>query len=189
MSSRLSRPFRKYLEGRNFDPEHIQELWKIQTLGITTHLKWRIWIPIYHHAQLVSWTTRAIGLEARGPRYITAPPKHETIHHKELLYGEDFCRHAIIVCEGPLDAWRIGPGAVATFGTSVTPAQILKISKYPMRAICFDAEPEARKRARALRDQLLSFPGVTLRVELESGLDAADMNEKEVKTLRKEILG
>jgi hypothetical protein len=102
---------------------------------------------------------------------------------KDLLYGEDYCRDAIVVTEGPTDAWRIGPGAVATFGLAYSRAQVLRISRYPLRVICFDSEPEAQRQARRMRDELTAFPGETVIVRLDSK-DAASAKPKEVRQLR-----
>jgi DNA primase len=136
----------------------------------------------------VSWTTRSISYSDRVTRYVSAALDEEKIFHKELLYGEDFARHAVIVNEGILDAWRIGPGAVATFGSGYSQEQLERIAKYPTRAICFDNEPEAQKRARKLSNDLSALPGETYNVLLDKK-DAADESKENIKRLRQEILG
>ena len=178
---------KRYLKSRNFNTDEIKKLWQIKTIALAARLKWRIWIPVYYQTKLVTWTTRSIGEKSQGPRYISAKPEHESIPLKHLLYGEDYCRHGIIIHEGPTDVWRTGPGAVATFGVSVSSEQILKIIQHPIRAICFDSDKDAQKRARTLADKLSIYPGETLNVELDKG-DPATMNEKQVKQLRKKIL-
>lgn len=131
---------------------------------------------------MVSWTTRTIG---NGVRYLSARPEEEKLNHRHLLYGEDLVPgHAIIVHEGPADVWRTGPGAVATFGTGFQRSQILKLSRYPTRVVCFDNEPAAQEMADKLCDLLVPFPGRTINVRLESGKDAADCDEEEIEQLR-----
>ena len=176
-----------YLETRGFNWREIERVWKIKGIGISNRLSWRIWIPIHHHGEIVSWTTRSISHNPKIARYISASETEELLPHKQLLYGEDFARHAIIVNEGPINAWRIGPGAVATFGVGYSIEQLERMSKYPIRAICFDNELEAQKRARKLVNDLSVFPGETYNIELDAK-DAAEESNKNIKRLRKEIL-
>ncbi len=175
--------FKRYLKKRKYNTKQMVRLWKIQQLGVRGgHLSWRLFIPIHFHGHVVSWTTRSVS--NAGVRYISASPKQELLPHKDLLYGEDYCRHACIVCEGPLDVWRMGPGAVATFGTSLSTAQVRKIAKYPIRAICYDQEPTAQRQARKLADSLSMFPGDTYNIQLDSA-DPGEASFEEVKNLRK----
>lgn len=179
---------KKYIEEhRRFDCEEMQHLWKIQGIGVASRLSWRIWIPIHYHGEVVSWTTRSISHDPDIARYISASEDEESMPHKELLYGEDFARHAVIVQEGIFDAWRIGPGAVATFGLGYSEKQVERISKYSIRAICFDNEREAQRRARKLADDLSVFPGETFNVVLDKK-DADEESRENIKRLRKEIL-
>jgi hypothetical protein len=176
-----------YLENRGFDWEEIERVWKIWGISIASRLSWRIWIPIHYHGEIVSWTTRSISYNPKVTRYVSAGENEEAMPHKDLLYGEDFARHAIIVNEGPFNAWRIGPGAVATFGSGYSIKQLERIAKYPVRAICFDNEPEAQKRARKLVNDLSVFPGETYNVILDKK-DAADESKENISRLRREIL-
>ena len=178
---------KKYLHGRGFKWRELERLWKIRGIGIASRLAWRIWIPIHYHGEVVSWTTRSISSNPRITRYVSAGEDEEAMPHKELLYGEDLARHAIIVNEGPFNAWRIGPGAVATFGSGYSIEQLERMAKYPTRAICFDNEPEAQKRARKLVNDLSVFPGDTYNVVLDRK-DAAEESRENIDRLRKEVL-
>lgn len=172
---------RKYLKDRRFDPDELAEVWGLQGLGIAPRLQWRIFIPIVHRNQTVSWTTRSL-LE-KGKRYITASVEEEAISHKDLLFGMDYCQHACVVVEGPFDVFRVGPGAVATAGTAFTTAQVAKISKFPVRVVCFDNEPAAQQTADNLCEQLAVLPGATYKFELSSK-DPAVATKGELKELR-----
>lgn len=182
-----------YLRGRGFDPAALAQLWGIQGLGwdgrreCGSALRWRVWIPIHYRGKVVSWTTRSIAPDAHL-RYVSAELDEEAMPHKELLYGEDYARHAIIIHEGPVDAWRVGPGAVATCGTAYSAAQVARMTRYPVRAVCFDNEPSAQARARQLCDKLMAFPGETMNVVLDAH-DAAEAEEAEITHLRRHVLG
>lgn len=178
-----------YLRGRGYDPATVARLWGAKGIGQTNHLSWRIFIPIMHHGQPVSWTTRSIKPHEKQ-RYISAPAEKEALSHKSILYGADYARHAIIIHEGPLDVWATGPGAVATCGTAYTEAQVLAMSKYSVRVVCFDAEPVAQKRARVLADMLSGIGNrPTYNVVLETGKDTGEADPAEVAELRKTYLG
>lgn len=177
---------RNYLEGRQFDPDELKQLWGLQGIGIASRCAWSIFIPIHYHGRMVSWTTRKIG--DQSAKYINAKPEEESMPAAELLYGEDYCRHAVCVVEGPADVWRIGPGAVATLGTSFSRDQVLRLAQYPIRAVCFDAGYEAQQRASRLCDQLMGFPGETTNIELEAD-DPGSASQKEINALRAMVFG
>jgi len=174
---------KQYIESRGFFWEEIRKLWDVRGIGIANRLSWRIFIPIFYHRKMVSWTTRSISNSSKVTRYISASTKEESIPHKSLLYGEDFAQQYIIITEGPFDVWRIGPGAVATLGTGYSAEQIIRMTRYPKRVICFDTEKEAQKRAKKLWDDLSVFPGETYNIQLDAK-DPASAKAKEIKQLR-----
>jgi hypothetical protein len=176
-----------YLRGRGFDPGQLAQLWGVRGIGVATRLAWRLWVPFVLHGKAVSWTTRKVSEKSGAPRYVSASPDEEEVDHKRLLLGEDFCRHAVVVCEGPLDAMRVGPGAVAVCGTAYSRAQVNRLAEYPVRAVCFDSEPAAQARAKRLCDELGVYPGRTVRVELDAE-DPASAPESEILALRKAFL-
>lgn len=176
---------KKYLKERGFNWRKIERLWQVKGIGIASRLAWRIFIPVHYQGEVVSWATRAIS--DLTLRYISASEEEESIPHKELLYGEDFAHLTIIVVEGFFDVWRIGPGAVCTFGSGYSSEQMKKIAKYPTRVICFDNEPEAQKRAKRLANELSVLPGETYNVTLDSKDPAVEPYEN-ILRLRKEFL-
>jgi len=185
--SPLGKPHCRYLKRRGYDPGEITRLWSVQGIGLASKLSWRLFIPIHKDGQVVSWTTRALG--DKTVRYINAKPEEEALPAKTVLYGADYVRHVMIICEGPTDVWRIGPGAVATMGMVYSRVQMLEMTKCLCRVICFDNEPDAQSRARRLARELQGFPGETVVVEIESGEDVADADQEEIEELRSLYLG
>ena len=173
-----------YLSSRGFDPEGLSLLWKVRGISISSRgLSWRLFIPIYLDRELVSWTTRSLVDKEGVQRYISAPTTDESLPIKHTLYGLDLARSTVIVCEGPIDCWRIGPGAVATFGTAYTREQVGLIARFPKRVICFDNESRAQTQAWKLASELSALPGETLHVCLDAK-DPGDASDEEIMELR-----
>jgi hypothetical protein len=181
----LQTPHKRYLRERGFDPHELVKLWGVKGIGRAAKLAWRVFIPVIWRGATVSWTARSIQKEPIV-RYANAEKHQERIPMKSVLYGADYVRHGIIVHEGPTDAWRTGPGAVATMGVAYTKEQHMLMAKYPKRIICFDSSPDAQRRAKKLCNILSLFDGETIRVELDAD-DPGSANEKETKALRRMI--
>ncbi len=177
---------RKYLERRGIDPTYAEEVWKVQGIGGDGgDLKWRLFLPAMVKQKPVSWTTRAVGNDPR--RYRAADPARERVALKSLLFGADLCRHAVCVVESPLTAIWAGPGFAAVSGTAITPAQILKISQYPVRVIALDREGPAQATARRLLDTLSIHPGETYNVVTSAkSVDESPLDE--VREIRSRFL-
>lgn len=174
---------RKYLTSRGFDPDEIAEVWGVQGIGACHRLGWRLFIPVAVGTRPGSWTTRAIGEAIL--RYVSARPDEERTPLKHTLYGADKATHTAIVVEGPIDAWRIGPGAVAIYGAQYTPCQVALLGRYCRRVICLDRD--AQGAARRLAAELSVLPGQTLIAEL-SGKDPDSSPQDEILELRKKFL-
>lgn len=179
----LQAPHRDYLLRRGFDPDRLVLVWELEGIGIAARLPWRIYIPIIQKGRRVSWTTRTIGSRVQ-PRYLSASAEEETVNHKEIVYGIDYCRHSVVIVEGPADAWRIGPGAGAVFGTAFSTAQVKALVEFPYRYICFDSSPDAQALACELAEQLSVFPGQTENIVLDAK-DPGEASPKEIKRLRR----
>jgi hypothetical protein len=187
---KLLSPHQRYLRDRNLDPDELETVWGIGGFGIHSRFPWRIFIPIRMGEDTVSWTTRAI--VDKGTRYITAKPTEERISSREVLYGAELARNGVVVVEGPTSAWSIGPGAVATLGIGHSQAQVLLLSSYSVRVVCFDAESQAQKRARKLCRVLKGFDGETFNVVLSSKDPNVALSTKrgrrEIRELRSRFL-
>lgn len=178
---------RRYLKSRGFDPDHLERLWGLQGIGLASRLAWRVFIPVTdERGATVSWTTRATG--DAGPRYLSATDEESAVPIKSVLYGAQNTRHAVLIVEGPTGVWRFGPGTVATLGVGYSRAQLALLGRYPVRAVMFDPEPEAQRRARKLADDLSVFPGRTFNVELDAE-DPGEARPREVRQVRRAVFG
>jgi hypothetical protein len=73
---------------------------------------------------------------------------------------------------------------VGTLGIDFTTPQVLLLSQFPVRYICYDSSPDAQRRAKELCEQLSVFPGKTRNVELNAE-DPGSAKKKEILSLRK----
>lgn len=178
----LEKPHRRYLKERGIDWREAAELWKVQGLGLSAmKLKWRLFIPFIYKGQTVSWTTRSIS-QTNEMRYVTAKREQEAISHKKLLYGSDFAIHTVIVVEGLFDVWKIGPGAVALFGTRYSRSQVQQLARYSVRYVCMDEGADTY--SQRLVSDLLLYPGETYELKLDAK-DPGSCSPKEIRQLRK----
>ena len=150
----ISEPHRRYLEGRGFDPDELVRYHGI--LGTTAVGTWqgidfryRVMIPVYDlDGRLCTFQGRDY-TGKQELRYKCCPVEKAVVHHKHLLYGAELARRRdrIVVVEGVFDQWRMGVGAVATFGTSLTREQVYLLTLWKEVVFLFDPEPEAQRHA------------------------------------------
>lgn len=182
---KLRKAHRKFLEERGFDPDEVAHTWGLEGIGpLGGRWAGRLYIPMSLGKSVVSWTTRSC-VDSDPRRYDTAPADRESYPSKRLLYGEEAAGHAVVVVEGPLDVWAGGPGFVGTLGTAYSRAQLLRLVRFPVRYVCFDAEEDAQRVARKLVRELSAFDGVTKNVVLETGKDASRCKPWELKQLQR----
>lgn len=176
--SKITEPHIKYLEGRGFDPEELEFYHGI--LGTTDVGTWqgidfryRVIIPVFDvDGNLCTFQGRDY-TGRQELRYKCCPVDMAVTHHKHLLYGAELARKRdrIVVVEGVFDQWRMGPGSVATFGTSLTREQVNLLTNWKEVILLFDPEPEAQAHAHEYANDIASC-GISVEVcAAEFGLD------------------
>ena len=176
-----------YLTSRGFDPAYLQRKYGIMATGPLGAYKFRIIIPIYHQGKIVSFQGRDYTGQS-GLRYKSCGIENEIIHHKHLLYGEQFVdSNHIIVVEGPFDQWKMGDNSVALFGTGYTNQQGNLLLKYKKISILFDTEGEAKRHANILGDRMAGLGSEVDLIFLKEG-DPGDLPINEAAQLKREIL-
>lgn len=180
---------RNYLLGRNFNPDYLESKYRLMgTEGIGNY-KHRIIIPIFYQNRLVSYTGRDI-TDKQEERYKSCPSREAIMPIKETIYEIDNCLDSCVIVEGAIDQWRLGRGAISTFGIKVTYSQILQISKKFRKNIFILFDPEAQEAAQRLGNILENVSGPEARIEilsLEGKGDPASLSDEEAKYLMKEL--
>lgn len=193
----------RYLEGRGFDVSELQFYHGIRFTGMMERwegVDWglRVIIPVFDRRnRLVSFQGRdCTGKSAF--RYLFPPKDKQVQDCKTLLYGAELCagQDRILVCEGVMDAWKLGRGAVCTFGTSVTQRQILEMSRWRKVYIAFDNEPVATSHAVDIAKELSSLGTEAYVVNTDFGLnedgsvrDAGDLSLDDARHFKESVLG
>lgn len=184
----------RYLQKRNFDPDHIIKTWGILGTGPLSKIdkidyKHRIIIPYYWDGQVVSFDSRSIVFEGSDQkRYKACPADRELLPHKSILYGrQEYWKDTGICVEGPTDAWRLGPFSFAVSGIAYTPDQVREIKKHFKRvAVTFDNEPKAKEQANKLIADLRFRRVDAFRIDIPN--DPGSMDQSEADYLVKQII-
>lgn len=199
----LQKQHKLYLQQRGFDPDKLEEKYGLMGTGPISLLsdgkkkidyKHRIIIPIYWNGRLCTFQARSIKkvTEHSDLKYLAAPKSREIMHHKHILYAdpknwEKMKGGTGIVVEGVTDVWKLGDNAVATFGIEYKTQQVIELAKHLKRAaIVFDEEPQARRQAKRLVEDLLLMGVDAWYVPVTK--DPGSMSEKEAKYLVKQLL-
>jgi len=118
-------------------------------------------------------------------RYRHQPKEEAYIGIKDCLYTGLSKRNlpSIILVEGIFDMWRMGEGSACVFGTKVTPAQKLALSRYSRIKILFDGDDAGRKGAEKVADDLSAFTDVQI-ISLPDGIDPDKLNKEEIRYVK-----
>lgn len=186
--SKLQEIHKRYLRSRRFDPEQLAEKYDLRGTGPVGPYKFRIIAPIYYNQEIVSYQGRDVTGKAELP-YKACPKEQEIIEHKTTLYNLDNAVHdTCMVVEGIFDVWRMGDGAVATFGVGFRWAQVeLLASRFKKVSLVYDGEPKAQAKARTIV-QALGNLGVDAKNILLTHGDPADLSDEEAQELKGAIL-
>lgn len=182
---------RVYLEGRDFDPDLLERVYRLQGTGPLGPYKYRIIAPIYVEDRLISYQGRDVTDRAEC-KYKACPKVMEVINHKETLYGIDLARESsCVVVEGITDVWRLGPGAVATFGIKFRPAQIRRLAEFRRVFVLFDTDEVRGKAESLVKAEQLAAALASLGIETEllnlPGGDPGELQQDDAFSLMREL--
>jgi hypothetical protein len=182
----LSDRHRNYLKARGFNAETLEEEWGLLGTGPIGPYKFRIIAPIYHRGELVSYQGRDI-TDKSDLKYKACPQEEEVMDHNHTLYGIDNAIEPwIVVVEGITEVWRLGPGAVDSFGIKFKDAQVNLLRQYNTRVILFDKDEQAFEQAEKLANMLSVYEGCTY-IDYISDGDPGQINDSEAYDFMEKI--
>jgi len=181
---------KKYLESRNFNAEYVWNKYQLKNTAMDSSFGYRIVLPIILDSRVISFTARDY-TNVQDTKYKSCPSLKEVYPHKNSLYNIDNAKgNNVVVVEGPMDAWRIGDGAVALFGTEFTlPQLILLAERFDNIYFLFDGgESEALKQAERASTIITSVGKNSEVLEMEEGdPDEVFQDEEELIYLKKDL--
>lgn len=178
---------RRYLAGRGYCPEKLEEKWGLQGTGpLGGDWAWRVVAPVTTGGRVVAYQGRAIG--NFKPKYKMTADADILTDPRGLLYGADEVPgDAVLIVEGVTGVWRFGPGAVATFGIDWKPQQLPALLRFKRRYILFDPEPLAQRRAIELAYELALLSGIDTVLLTGAATDPGDMRQGRADALAARI--
>lgn len=183
---RLADIHREYLESRRFDPDEIVAKYRVRATHIAGKWKFRLIIPVIFDGRSVNFTALDVTGE-QDPKYLHCPNESAIMDMKSILYNIDTVEKRIIICEGVTDVWRMGDGAVATFGTQFTDRQLKLVADRVKEAwVLYDSD--AVKKGERLAYQLSGVVGKVENISLSKG-DPADLSPAMVRKIRRWVWG
>lgn len=182
-TKQLPQPHKDYLMKRRFDPEYVQQKYKLWAGWKTGFFAYRIVIPIYKENQLISMTGRTIG-DGVTPKYKNLPNDLSITDAKDCCYNIDSVKNKAVLVEGALDVWRIGEGAIGLLGKTITAEQLITIMDKQLQTIYVMFDSDAKKRARETAGMLSSFVKNVEVIEIKKG-DPDKLPSKDVDEIKK----
>ena len=169
----------KYLEKRKYYWKTLHEKYNLHYCNPIGDFANRIIVPIYKQRRLVTFTS--IDIANNSPlRYKHLSEKLSVCPIKDMLFGiENTNGYIACIVEGLFDQFRLGDGSICTFGATLSPNQILLLSKFSKLYIIFDGDEPGRKAAQTLSDTLGVFTDVSI-VHLPEGKDPDTLSKKDI---------
>ena len=144
---------KQYLKKRRYDYKKLMRKYKIQAVYNFGKYAFRVIIPIFKNKELVSFTSRDVTGYAKIP-YLHASKRECLIRPKDLIYGYDEIPKGgdAVLVEGVFDKWRLGDGAICSFGTMVSGKQLVELSSMKINNlyILFDSDKPGKIAAKQL---------------------------------------
>lgn len=185
----LKAPHMRYLKKRGYNPRKLAKIWGLMGTGPVGDYKHRIIAPITLNGRLVSYQGRDYTEKSRL-RYKACKQRDELIDHKNLLYGLDQAKGtSCILVEGITDVWRLGPGAVATFGIKYKPSQFqLLWERFSKVFVMYDNDPQAIKQAKKIANELVVLFDLDVEICIIKS-DPGKLSQKTADKYVRQLLG
>lgn len=178
----------RYLIKRGFDPDELEFMYRLKGTGPVSDSGWkhRLMIPVLYEGEVVTYQGRDVSGKS-DIRYKSMRTEDSLMDIKSTLYGLDHIEGSgfAVVVEGPIDVWRLGPPAVATFGTEFTLSQAKLLKNQKLVYVMYDnsaKDPNAQRQARKLVALLRSLGSFAI-IKEPGASDPGDLSPYEARNL------
>lgn len=167
---------------RHMNPDYLADTYNLYSTGGDSNMPYRIIVPVVYRYKLLTYTSISVE-ENPTFRYIHCSNEKSVVFIKHFLYNLESVKQKVFVVEGIFDAWRMGEGAVCTFGVKPTEQQVQLLAGIPMVNIVFDGDAAGYIGARKLAEKLAAFTRVQI-IELPKGTDPDTLTRKEINSIK-----
>lgn len=140
-----------YLEERGIPWNHaVERDWGIGTIGFCQN---RLIVPTYMNNRLVFWQARSTWDEP-GNKEFKKVLNPQGVSSKGILYGYDQAigEKQIVICEGFIDAAKVGEKTIATNGKRIHPAQVEFLVEAQVESVVLFWDLDSWKDSRGKRE-------------------------------------
>ena len=141
----------------------------------------RVMLPVYKEGRFVYFQAWDYGKRS-NPKFKYLNPKNIDVPFgkSRLIYNLDRWRSAdtLVIVEGVFNAWAVeqaGYPAIATFGKSLSVAQLSQIVSHPAQRVIIGLDQDAHTEARAAANTLRAYGKDALLAEVPTSADWNDM--------------
>ena len=174
-----------YLHSRGFDYAEMSDKYNLHYCGPIGDWRNRIIVPIVKSYRILTFTSIDISDDS-SMRYRHLSEEESIIHAKELLYGIEFTKRVCCIVEGLFDYYRIGDGALCTFGVKLSPEQIKQLTKFRKVMIAFDGDDPGKKNAEIIAHNIAAFTDVEI-LYLPDFKDPDTLNEDDINFIKRKL--
>jgi hypothetical protein len=179
---------RKYLMNRGYDPDFLSKKYGILAGHVSGDFPYRVVAPVYQENEIVNYQGRDIS--GQQIKYMSWKNEKAAIPIRDCVYNIDNVKQkTAVVVEGIFDVWRIGDGAIGTFGTEFTLRQAHSIVLKELDCLIVLYDKDAKTKAEKFAHFMSPFiPSVEV-ITIQDKKDPGELSEKEALQLRKNIFG
>ena len=180
-----------YLQVRGYPVEETIHKYKLMWSGILGGWAFRMIIPVFMNGFMVNFAGRAVC--GQEPKYKNCPNAYSFSPINDTIYGYDEIQEGetLVLVEGPLDRWRLGKGAYATFGLTLTSAQAnLLYHKKPKKLVfLYDADVrEDREKLTVIDKSIAKIWYCPVEVFIMDDGDPDSLRDSQAKELMEKLL-
>lgn len=146
-----------YLRSRGLKPLETIRKYKLRSVYNFGKYRFRIIIPIFKYGKIITYTSRDVSGYSKI-KYLHAGPKECLVKAKNTIYGFDEIPKGgdAVLVEGVFDKWKLGSGAIGSFGTTISGKQMVELSEMEINNlfIFFDNDKPGRIAAKRVSKEL-----------------------------------
>ena len=172
-----------YITQRGYNPKILEKYLGVGwiTEEAIPNNRERIYIPVFQNGKLMGYQGRIITDDPlkKKQKYINPPGMKKSM----LLYNLDNAKsqNVVVICEGPIDVWSVGPSGVDIFGSDCSQGQLDLIGEFfNGKVIAIALDGDASYKADALVDKVQhSAPrSVVIKIPMASKEDPDSLRDE-----------